>query len=166
MTEQQRPKVVQFSSISARHGHRWTDDELKTLISMWFAGDELDLIAERFGITPRGVNRQIQRLRANGIAVPRRNAGHRAGRSNKLWTAEEVEYVVRRRNERASTESIANELDRSFLAVQGMIAELRRQGVSVRKFGQGKRRLWSAERLQEAILGRGLSEQAEPEAAP
>lgn len=158
----ERPKVIQFEGAAPRNDHRWTDDELKRLISMWLAGDEVDSIALVFGVTPRGINRQVQRMRANGILVPRRKRGHRAGRSNQLWTPEEVEYLVRRRNERASIEGIANELNRSFCAVQGMVERLKHEGVLVRAFGQGKRRLWDADRLRDAIALRGLSDEARP----
>jgi biotin operon repressor len=157
----ERPKVIQFTGSAPRNDHRWTTDELKQLISMWMAGDEVDNIAVVFGVTPRGINRQIQRMRANGILVPRRKRGHRAGRSNQLWTPEEVEYLVRRRNERASTEEIANELNRTFNAIQGMVERLKAEGVIVRSFGRGKHRLWNAERLRDAISLRGLSDKAE-----
>ncbi len=136
--------VVAFTTRQDRHDHRWTDDELKRLMSMWLRGDELDIIAVAFGITPRGVNRQIQRMRANGIPLPR-----------------QVEYLVRRRNDRASLEMIANELDRTFYAVQGMVEKLKQDGVLVRQFGQGRRRLWDPERLKSAIAARGLSDAAE-----
>lgn len=139
-----------------RNDRRWTDDELKKLIGLWMGGVELDAIAAEFGSTRYAVNKLVGRLRRDGIPLPRRNAGHRAGRRNTLWTQSEVEYLVRRRNEKATAEQIAEELDRSFLAVQGMLQRLRKEGVSVRQLGQGARRLWSADTLRAAIVGRGL----------
>ena len=71
---------------------------------MWLAGKELDDIAAEFGSTRYAINKLAGRLRRDGVPLPRRNAGHRAGRRNKLWTQSEVEFLIRRRNERASAE--------------------------------------------------------------
>lgn len=142
--------------LTARNDRRWTQSEITLFIAAWLAGKELDEIAAQFGTTRYAINKLAGRLRRDGVALPRRNAGHRAGRRNKLWTQSEVEFLVRRRNEQATAEQIALELDRSFLAVQGMIQKLRIEGIDVRKFGQGKRRLWDAETLKGAIAGRGL----------
>lgn len=143
-------------SITARNDRRWTEPEMRQFIGLWLAGTELDEIAKTFGSTRYALNKLAGRLRRDGVPLPRRNAGHRAGRRNKLWTQSEVEFLIRRRNEQATAEQIALELDRSFLAVQGMIQKLKIEGVDVRKFGQGKRRLWDAETLKGAIAGRGL----------
>lgn len=144
------------TSLRARNDRRWTEAEMRKLIGLWLAGKELDEIATEFQSTRYAINKLVGRLRRDGVPLPRRNAGHRAGRSNKLWTQAEVEFLIRRRNERATAEQIALELDRSFLAVQGMLQKLKNEGVDVRKFGQGKRRLWDAEQLKGAIAGRGL----------
>jgi biotin operon repressor len=145
-----------MDKLAARNDRRWTDAELKKLIGLWLGGVELDAIAQEFGSTRYAVNKVVGRLRRDGVPLPRRNAGHRAGRRNALWTQAEVEYLFRRRNEKATAEQIAEELDRSFLAVQGMIQKLRQDGVSVRMLGQGTRRLWDADALRAAIAGRGL----------
>jgi biotin operon repressor len=152
-------------SIEARNDRRWTEEEIKKFIGLWLGGKELDDIALEFGSTRYAINKLAGRLRRDGIPLPRRNAGHRAGRRNKLWTQSEVEFLIRRRNEQATAEQIALELDRSFLAVQGMIQKLRLEGVRVRKLGNGKRRLWDAESLKGAIAGRGLRVVGAEEAA-
>lgn len=143
-------------NLEARNDRRWTEAEIRKFIGMWLSGAELDGIAEHFGSTRYALNKLAGRLRRDGVPLPRRNAGHRAGRRNKLWTQSEVEFLIRRRNEQATAEQIALELDRSFLAVQGMIQKLRIEGVDVRVLGRGKRRLWDVETLKGAIAGRGL----------
>lgn len=148
--------VVELKIIQSRHNHRWTDDELKSLMAMWLKGDDLETIGKNFGISANAVNRQVGRLRQNGVPLPRRNPGHKAGRSNMLWTPEEVEYVVRRRNEGGTYETIGTELGRTYQAINGLITRLHKEGVPVKMVGKGKRKLWSPERLREAIVGRNL----------
>lgn len=138
------------------YGHRWTDMELRQLIGKWMEGESLDALALHFKCTRHGINKQVLRMRREGIPLPRRAAGHVADRSNKPWTQAEVEFIVRRRNESATAEQMAVELGRSFLSVQGMIAKLRKEGIAVRMLGSGVRRLWSPESLREAIAGRSL----------
>jgi biotin operon repressor len=145
-----------MSKIAERHDRKWTDADMRKLIAAWLAGTELDAIAKQFDTTRYAISKLVLRMRRDGIPLPRRTKGHRAGRANKLWTQSEVEFLIRRRNERATAEQIALELDRTFMAVQGMIQKLRIEGVDVRQFGQGKRRLWDAETLKGAIAGRGL----------
>ena len=124
---------------------------------MWLRGVETEEIALHFSITVNGLNKAVQRLRKNGIPLPLRRNGHKAGRCNKPWTQEEVETVVRMRNERASTNEIANTLDRTFFGVQAMILKLRgEEDVPVVSLGEGRRRLWDAERLRASVAGRGL----------
>jgi transposase len=137
-------------------GHRWTEQETMELVAMWANGDAVEAIAARFNVTARGINTHITRLRANGIPIPRRAAGHQAGRSNQPWTQEEVEFLIRRRTERATAEQIANELNRSFLGVQGMIQRLRKESVDLPMYGMGVRRLWDPQKLRDAIAMRGL----------
>ena len=139
-----------------RNDRRWTEAEMRKFIGLWIDGKNIDDIATVFGSSRYAVNKLAGRMRRDGIPLPRRNAGHRAGRRNKLWTQSEVEFLIRRRNEQATAEQISLELDRSFLAVQGMIQKLRIEGVDVRVLGRGKRRLWDAETLRGAIAGRGL----------
>lgn len=148
--------VVELKIVKSRHDHRWTDDELKQLISMWLQGADLDAIAHVFGISTYAVNKQVLRLRQNGVPLPRRTPGHRAGRFNMLWTPEEVEYVVRRRNEGGTYEVIASELGRTYNGINCLLTRLHKEGVPVKKVGKGKRRLWNSDRLREAIVGRNL----------
>ena len=140
-----------------QHGHRWTEQELRTIISMWLNDVEFDEITARVNCSRAALQKVVQRLRKEGVPLPRRKNGHRAERVNKPWTQEEVEYLVRRRNENVSAEQIASELDRSFLGVQGMIQTLRKEGVSVKMLGNGVRRLWNVESLKMACAGRKLT---------
>ena len=148
--------VVELKIIKSRHDHRWTDDELKSLMAMWLKGDDLDAIAHVFGVSAFAINKQITRLRQNGVPLPRRSPGHRAARFNMLWTPEEVEYVVRQRNEGDTYETIGNALGRTYSAINGLLKRLHKEGVPVRMTGRGKRRLWNPDRLREAIIGRNL----------
>ena len=134
--------------MKARNGHRWTQAELVELMRLWDAEAELDEIATAFGVTRFAVGKMVGRLRANGIPLKLRTRGHRAGRRNQSWTQAEVEYLVRRRKDRATAEQIAVELDRTFPGVQGMIAALRREEVPVQMLGSGVRRLWNADILR------------------
>lgn len=139
----------------ANHGHRWTEEEIREVIGMWLAGKLATEIGAHFGVRGRAIMKLVGRLRREGIPLPKR-AGHVAGRHNRPWTQEEVEFLVRRRNERANAEQIASELDRSHNAVSAMISKLRQEGVNIRLIGHGTRRLWSAERLRAAMAGRHL----------
>lgn len=136
--------------------HRWTDSEMKELMGMWLGGKELDEICSHFDTTSYAINKIIGRMRKEGIPLPRRIKGHRAGRRNQLWTQSEVEYLIRRRKEKATAEDIALELDRSFLAVQGMIQRLRKEEVKVERLGQGSRKLWNPEMLRATEVSRTL----------
>lgn len=140
----------------AKHGHRWTEAEMRELIGMWLAEKPLGEIAAHFGVRPRAITKLAGRVRQQGIPLPKRSAGNFAGRHNKPWTQEEVEYLVRRRNERANAQQIADELDRTHNSVSAMIYKLRQEGVNVRLIGHGTRRLWNAERLRAAMAGRLL----------
>ncbi len=143
-------------SIYAKHGHRWTEAEMRELIGMWIGGTPTEEIAQHFGVRPRSISKVAGRLRREGIPLPKRNPGHVAGRYNKPWTQEEVEYLIRRRNERANAQQIAEELDRTHNGVAAMIYKLRGEGVNVRLIGHGTRRLWNAESLRAAMAGRML----------
>lgn len=139
----------------AKHAHRWTEEEMRELIGMWLSGKPVEEMALRFDVRPRSIMRLAGRIRREGVPLPKRG-GHIAGRRNKPWTQEEVEFLVRRRNERANAQQIADELDRSHCAVSAMISKLRQEGVNVRLLGQGTRKLWSASSLRAAMAGRML----------
>lgn len=138
------------------HGHRWTDKELRKMIGLWMQGVDTAEIATRMKKTISALNKMATRLRNDGIPLPRKTQGHKLGRSNTPWTQEEVEYLVRRRNDRISAEQIGVELGRTFCAVQAMILKLRQEGVAVPMLGSGVRRLWNPDRLRHAIQGREL----------
>lgn len=138
------------------NGRKWTDTDLTELIALWCAHKPLDAIAKRFNTSEFAVRKMVTKMRANGIPIPMRAAGNRHGRTGRPWSQEEIEYLVRRRGERETAESIAAALGRSFQAVQNMISTLRREGVNVPMLGQGVRRRWSAESINMAIAGRGV----------
>ena len=126
------------------NGHRWTNDELHRLVQMWSADAALKTIAETLGATTFAINKVVIRLRKAGIPLKKRTRGHVAGRRNKPWTQEEVEYLVRRRAEKSTSEEIATDLDRTVYAVNGMIGKLRESNVNVGMLGGGVRKLWDA----------------------
>lgn len=145
-----------MTSPFAKHGHRWTEAEMREFIGMWISEKPTEEIAAHFGVTARSICNLSQRVRRQGVPLPRRKQGHIAGRRNLPWTQEEAEYLVRRRNERATAEQIAKELNRTHNGIAGMIERLRREGVNVRMLGKGTRRLWSAEAMRAAMAGRML----------
>lgn len=134
-------------------GHRWTNEELKVLSAMWVAGKSVQAIGDALEVSAYAVGKMVVRMRDQGIPLPRRNAGHVAGRRNEPWSQSEVEYVVRRRQERATGEQIALELQRSISGVFGMIQRLRKDGVDVPMLGQGVHKKWDANTLKAALVG-------------
>lgn len=138
------------------NGHRWSEAEMREFIGLWMSNADILDMAKLFSVRPRTLYRLAGRLRREGIPLPKRKQGHVAGRHQKPWTQEEVEYLVRRRNDRANSQQIAEELDRTQNAVAAMIDKLRKEGVNIRMLGQGSRKLWSAASLRAAIAGRGL----------
>lgn len=150
---------MEFRTDMKGHGHRWTTEELQRFIALWLTPEQTTAsIAETLGVSLASVNKVALRIRQNGVNLPYRRKGHIAGRKNTYWTQEEVEYFMRRRNEGATTEQIATELDRSYQGVQGMIQRLRKEAVPFKMIGKGKHKLWDAEKLKIAIIGRGLKE--------
>ncbi len=134
--------------MKAQRGHRWTTEETKMLMQMWADEHPLEDIAEKLGVSAKGVSKMITRLRANGVPLKRRTVGHVQGRRNAPWTQSEVEYLFRRRNEKATAEDIARELSRTMYGVQGMILKLRQEGANVGMLGHGVRRLWDVDALR------------------
>ena len=133
-------------------GHRWTDEELKVLMRMWADDSSMDEMESALGTTRSALLKMVQKLRTNGIPLKRRIKGHVAGRTNNLWTQGEVEYVVRRRQERATADQIGRELGRTPNAVSSMIAKLRSEDVPVAMLGCGVRRLWDADSLRAVAM--------------
>lgn len=133
-------------------GHRWTNDELRQLMKMWAEEETLPLIATALNVTTAAVLKMVNKLRKNGVPLVRRKRGHVAGRSNRLWTQGEVEYLIRRRNEKATSEEIAVELGRTWNAVGAMILNLRQQDVPVGMLGSGVRKLWNADALKAVAI--------------
>lgn len=131
-----------------QHGHRWTMIELTNLMNLWQDNTSLQDIATHFHTTPRAIIHIVQRLRKQGVPLTRRTKGNKSGRSSKLWTQSEVEYLIRRREENASNEEISTELGRSELGVYGMIANLNKEGVAIAMRGQGKHRLYNVDSLK------------------
>lgn len=133
-------------------GHRWTDAELTLLMKMWAEDDPLDEIANRLKSTKTACLKQIQRMRKAGVPLHKRRNGHAATVKYKNWTQGETEYLLRRRNDKATSEEIASELGRSPNAVDAMIQKLRKEEVPVAMRGSGVRRLWDAEWLKVVAL--------------
>lgn len=134
-----------------RYGHRWTQDEIITLMSMWDAGDHVDHIAKSLKSSTHSIMKMIVRLRQQGIPLKRRTRGRRLGPDNRraqLWTQAEIEYLVTRRRDRATIEEIAAELGRSWSAINAMIYNLRKRNVDVPRFGIGIRRLYDVSGLR------------------
>lgn len=125
-------------------GHRWTNEEIKVLMRMWEAGSSVEVISDKLNSTAYAINKMIVKLRSNGIPLSRRDKGNRPGKKGKAWTQPEVEYLVRRRQERATAEEIGAELDRTYCSINAMIQKLRAEEVKVECFGQGVRRKWSS----------------------
>lgn len=134
-------------------GHRWTQEELIALMAMWAEGKSPQEIADHLHATPFAVAKMVSKMRKNGIPLTRRRRGHPAGRSNTLWTQGEVEYLIRRRIERATADEIAVELGRNFSAIHGMVQKLQAELVQVPMYGNGMRRLWDANALRATFLG-------------
>jgi biotin operon repressor len=125
------------------HGHRWSNDEIRTLMRMWAEDKSLNEISEELKVTKTAAQRMIVRLRSEGIPLKRRTRGNFAGRRNSPWSQSQIEYLLRRRKERATIEEIANELERSVMSINSMIQTLRKEGVAVPNFGSGCRRKWN-----------------------
>lgn len=133
-------------------GHRWTTEELRQLMQLWADKEPLDAIADSLNSKPAAILKMVNKLRKNGIPLERRRKGHWAGRSNKPWTQGEVEYLIRRRSEKATAEEIGEELGRTPNAVSGMIHNLRSQNVPVAMLGCGVRRLWNPDALKAVAM--------------
>ncbi len=130
-------------------GHRWTNDEMKLLIELW-NNPEVPVkdIAVKLNVTHYAVLHHVGRMRKQGIRLLKRRAGNFAGRHNQTWTQGEVEYLVRRRNEKATNEEIATELGRTWNSVQVMVNKLRSEDVGIAMRGNGVRRLYDVDALK------------------
>ena len=124
------------------HGHRWTTEELKKLMLLWSDGKPLEEIAIELGVSRFGAYKMVLKLREQGIPMPKRERGAAKHKSYRAWSQAELEYLIRRRKDGTTAEEIAIELNRTFLAIQGMISKLRREGVAVQQYGQGRHALY------------------------
>lgn len=141
----------------SRHGHRWTTAELQSLIGAWLRGESTANICKMFSLSESGLNKLVQRLRKDGIPLPERRRGHKAGRRNCPWTQGEIETLFRMISSGASTRDVANELDRTFYGVQNMILRLRgAEGVPLAARAHGRARLWDAQSLISGIASGSL----------
>jgi biotin operon repressor len=138
-------------------GHRWTNEELVKLMKYWAADATLDAIATELSSTKTSILKQVQRMRKAGIPLKRRRKGHITDRVNTSWTQGEVEYLIRRRNDRATSEEIGSEIGRTPNAVDAMIQKLRKDNVQVAMRGNGVRRLWDSEALKALTMQESLS---------
>lgn len=140
--------------ITTKHytGHRWTTEELKLLMQLWASKEPISSIAEQLKSTTSAVLKMVNKLRKNGVPLERRTKGHIAGRANRLWTQGEVEYLLRRRLEKATADEIAVELGRTINGVTGMIQKLRSEQVPIAMRGNGVRKLWDASALKSVLV--------------
>ena len=136
----------------ATNGHRWTNEELTHFTKLWLSKKTSLEVAKELKVSLSAVNKIAVRLRKNGFMLPYRRKGHQAGMNNKLWTQSEVEYLLRRREEGATSEEISSELDRTFYGVLGMLQSLRKHDINYKRIGSGKRKLWDTEKIQLALL--------------
>jgi biotin operon repressor len=138
-------------------GHRWTEEEIKTLIKKWEEGYSIDEIGVLLNSTRVAILKQVQLLRKNGIPLKRRKSGN-PGNKHAQWTQGDVEYLLRRRNEKATSEEIGIELGRTPNAVDAMIGKLRKQSVNIAMRGQGVKRLYNIEALKAVTLNSFLQQ--------
>ena len=130
-------------------GHRWTNEELILLMQLWDGDEQLGTIVEKLNSTEYAILTQVGRMRKNGIKIRKRRAGNSAGKHGQPWTQGAVEYLIRRREEKATNDEIATELGRSWNAIQGMVYKLRHEEkINVPMRGNGVCRLWDAESLR------------------
>lgn len=146
-------------------GHRWTTAELKALMQLWAAEESVPDIALKLNASTAAILKMVGRLRKNGIPLKRRIRGHIAGRANQSWTQGEVEYLLRRRIEKATCEEIGEELGRTWSAINAMIQKLRSENVPVAMRGNGVRRLWNVHDLKAVAVQAPESEVIELNAA-
>lgn len=127
-----------------KHGHKWTDNEIEQLLDLWISDKTKEEIANEMNTTIAALNCFTKRLRKQGVPFPRRKAGHKRGISNRYWTQEDVDYLMRRRMQGISHEQIAKELDKTFLSVQSMTHKIRREGINFAlRFASGQKKLWN-----------------------
>jgi biotin operon repressor len=138
------------------NGHKWTNDELKTLMSLWASEVELIDICIELKMKQETVLKQVQRLRKAGIPLKQRTKGHKLGRSDKPWSQAEIAYLASRWQQGATDEDIAVESKRSLFGVRAMKAKLKLEGVGLVLRGGGRRRLWDAETLRATMLAEAV----------
>ena len=136
-------------------GHRWTNEELLLLMKLWDGDESLKSIAEKLDSSEYAIAKQVVRMRQQGIKIRKRKSGNKAGRHAQKWTQGEVEYLVRRREEKATNDEISSELGRSWNAIQAMIYKLRHEEkINIPMRGHGVSRLWNAEELRAMYLNK------------
>lgn len=134
------------------HSNRWTTEQLIKFAALWAADVPIQEIVTEFGCSATAVRRLVVRLRQDGIPLKRRRAGNMAGKHSIPWTQEDVQYLIRRRNEGATGEQISIELNRTFGAIQCMVQAVRKSGASIKMFGSGRRRLWDVDKINAAAV--------------
>lgn len=137
------------------NGHRWTDEELKSLIKMWGDKTPMHEMAKVLGVTEGAVDKQVYKMRVAGVPLYYRGRvlgkfrkGDEINRAGKLWSQSECEYLMRRRADGVTSMQIASEMNRTHGAVRGMIQTLRSAGVPVKMLGTGVHRLWNPDILR------------------
>ena len=56
-------------------GHDWTEKEDKFLVKRWHAGDSQGQIGDALGVTKNTIAGRVNRLRVQGVDIPRRAGG-------------------------------------------------------------------------------------------
>jgi len=133
-------------------GHRWNDKEIKLLMELWQKDKTTSQIAKALNCSEYAILKQARRLRDLGIPLKKRKAGNKPDNASEKWTKGEIEYLIRRRNEKATNEEIGNELQRSWDAIQAMIYKLRNAGVSIAMRGNGVSRKYDIEAAKAMAL--------------
>lgn len=139
-------------------GNSWTDKKILQLINLWLSDTPINEIADYFQVSQKAINKQVTRMRAQGVNIPYRKNGHKNGVHNTYWTQSEVEYLVRQRLNGVKDEQISADLGRSYSSINAMITKLRKTGVNIPRLAEGGKRKWSPDAVRSAMIGRGFSE--------
>jgi len=129
--------------IIKNNGHRWTNEEIKGLMKMWAADMPVQEIATLLKSTKFAIQKMVTRLRQEGVPLKRRTRGRIAGRKGNPWSQSQIEYLLKRREQRATAEEIADDLGRTVISINAMLQTLRKEGINVPVFGSGCRRKWN-----------------------
>lgn len=129
-------------------GHRWTNAQVAKLIKLWNDGVPIPDIAKKLDSSPCAIGTMVRRLRHYGIEMEKRTRGHRKGDLNSRWTQKDIDWLLKRRQEGATINQMAEELGRTVHSVAGMTLKLRKMGAPVGQHNSGITKLWSVEAIK------------------